>query len=38
MTDFRYTIFYWIDWKEGFIDVLRIMPGEQVRDLKRVPQ
>ena len=38
MTDFRYTIFYSIDWEGDAIDVLRIMPGKQVRALKRVPR
>jgi plasmid stabilization system protein ParE len=38
MTDFRYTIFYVIDREADAIDVLRIMPGEQVRNLKRVPR
>lgn len=38
MTDFRYTIFYWLDREGETIDVLRIMPGKQVRNLRRVPQ
>jgi plasmid stabilization system protein ParE len=38
MTDFRYTIFYVIDREVKAIEVLRIMPGEQVRNLKRVPR
>ena len=38
MTDFRYTIFYVIDREAEVIDVLRIMAGKQVRNLKRVPR
>jgi len=38
MTDFRYTIFYWLDAEGQAIEVLRIMPGKQVGDLKRVPE
>jgi hypothetical protein len=38
MTDFRYTIFYVIDREARMIDVLRIMDGRRVRDLKRVPR
>lgn len=38
MTDFRYTIFYLIDTDGDAIDVLRVMDGRRVRDLKRVPK
>ena len=38
MTDFRYTIFYVIDWDAEVIDVLRVIDGRRVRDLKRVPR
>lgn len=38
MTDFRYTIFYWIDEKGGAIDVLRILPSEQLRNVNHVPR
>ena len=38
MTDFRYTLFYNIDWYAEAIDVLRIMDSKRVRDLKRVPR
>src|SRR5438445_9368274 len=31
-----YTIFYRIDWQEGAIDVLRVVDGRRVRNLKRV--
>ena len=38
MPHFRYTIFYVIDREVEAIDVLRIIDGRLVRDLKRVPQ
>ena len=38
MTDFRYTIFYFIDWEKDRIDILRIIDARRVRDLKRVPK
>ena len=38
ITDFRYTIFYLIDREAEAIDVLRVMDGRSVRDLKHVPK
>jgi plasmid stabilization system protein ParE len=38
MTDLRYTIFYIIDWKGEALEVLRVIEGKQVRNLKRVPR
>ena len=38
MTDFRYTIFYVMDRDAEAIDVLRVMDGRRVRNLKRVPR
>jgi plasmid stabilization system protein ParE len=38
MTDFRSTIFYRIDGDNNEIEILRIMDGRRVRDLRRVPQ
>jgi hypothetical protein len=38
MTDFRYTIFYGIGRDGEAIDILRIMDGRRIRDLKRVPR
>ena len=38
MTDFRYTIFYRVNWSNAEIDVLRIRDARQVRNLKRVPR
>ena len=31
-------LFYLIDWQEGAIDVLRVIDGRRVRNLKRVPR
>lgn len=38
MPQFDYTIFYLIDWQEDAIDVLRVVDGKRVHDLKRVPR
>ena len=38
MRDYKYTIFYRIQWVEEFIDVLRIVDSAGVRNLKRVPR
>jgi len=38
MSDFRNTIFYFIDREGEAIDVLRIMDARWVRDLTRVPR
>lgn len=38
MPQFDYAIFYRIDWEADCIDVLRIIHGKQVRNLKRVPR
>ena len=37
MPDFRYTIFYLIDRDDEKVDVLRVMDGRRVRNLKRLP-
>ena len=37
MPDFRYAIFYRIS-THGYIDVLRVVDGRRVRNLKRVPR
>lgn len=38
MGEFRHTIFYRISWERGVIEVLRIIDGKRIRDLKRVPR
>jgi hypothetical protein len=38
MRTYDYTVFYLIDWQEGAIDVLRVIDGRRVRNLKRVPR
>ena len=35
---YDYAVFYRIDWDEDFIDVLRVVNGRRVRNLKRVPR
>ena len=37
MPAFDYAIFYRIDWDAHCIDVLRVVDGKRVRNLKRVP-
>jgi hypothetical protein len=37
MPRFPYAIFYRIDWDARAIDVLRVVDGRYVRNLKRVP-
>ena len=37
MPDYHYTIFYRIA-SHGFVDVLRVVDGRQVRNLRRLPQ
>jgi len=37
MREYRYAIFYRIDWGTDCIDVLRVVDGRRVRNLKRVP-
>jgi plasmid stabilization system protein ParE len=38
MPDYDYAIFYRINWDEDVIDVLRVVEGRRVRNLKRVPR
>ena len=38
MPDFRYTIFYLIDRDDEAVDVLRVIDGRRVRNLKRLPK
>lgn len=38
MTDLRYTIFYQLNRDENALDVLRIMAGRQVEDLRHAPR
>jgi plasmid stabilization system protein ParE len=38
MPKLGYAIFYRIDWDAEVLEVLRIIAGKQIRDLKRVPQ
>jgi hypothetical protein len=37
MTEYDYTIFHLIDWQDQALDVLRVVDGRCVRNLKRVP-
>ena len=37
MTEYDYAIFYLIDWQDQALDVLRVVDGRYVRNLKRVP-
>ena len=37
MTTFDYTLFYRIEWDEGYVDVLRVVRSRRVQNLKRVP-
>jgi hypothetical protein len=37
MTEDDYTIFYLIDWPHETVNVLRIVDGRYVRNLRRVP-
>jgi plasmid stabilization system protein ParE len=38
MAKLGYAIFYRIDWVEETVDVLRVIPGKQVKNLNRVPR
>ena len=38
MPEYAYAIFYRIDWDEDTVDVLRVIDGRRVRNLKRVPR
>lgn len=38
MPEYRYAIFYRIDWEADCIDVLRVVAAQRVRNLKRVPK
>jgi plasmid stabilization system protein ParE len=38
MGEFRYTIFYRIRWEKGEIEVLRIINGKRLRNLRRRPR
>ena len=38
MPEYAYAIFYRIEWDADTIDVLRVVEGRRVRNLKRVPR
>ena len=38
MPDQHVTIFYRINWQSDEVDILRVIDGKQVRNLKRVPR
>lgn len=38
MTDFRYTIFFRVRREKRIIEILRVIDGRRVRNLKRVPK
>jgi plasmid stabilization system protein ParE len=38
MPEYAYAIFYRIDWDADAVDVLRVVDGRRVRNLKRVPR
>ena len=38
MPEYAYAIFYRIDWDADTVDVLRVVDGRRVRNLKRVPR
>ena len=38
MTDYRYTIFYRIRFEENTVEILRVVDGRRVRNLRRVPR
>ena len=38
MPEFRYTIFYLVDRDDEALDVLRVIDGRRVRNLKRLPK
>ena len=38
MTDYKYMIFYRVDWTEEYIEVVRVVESSRVRNLKRVPR
>ena len=37
MMEYDYTIFYLIDWKDEALDILRVVDGRRVRNLRKVP-
>ena len=38
MAEYKYTIFYRVDWIAECIDVVRVVESSRVRNLKRVPR
>jgi plasmid stabilization system protein ParE len=38
MPDYAYAIFYRIDWDADAVDVLRVIDGRRLQNLKRVPR
>ena len=38
MTEYKYIIFYRVDWDKEHIEVVRVVDSARVRDLKRVPR
>jgi plasmid stabilization system protein ParE len=38
MTEYKYTIFYRVEWDKEYIDVVRVVESSRVRNLKRVPR
>lgn len=38
MPKLHYAIFYRIDWRANTLDVLRIVHGKQIRNLKHIPK
>jgi hypothetical protein len=37
MMEYDYTISYLIDWKDEALDILRVVDGRRVRNLRKVP-
>jgi plasmid stabilization system protein ParE len=38
MPEYKFTIFYRVDWVSEYIDVVRVVESSRVRNLKRVPR
>ena len=38
LTRYPYTIFYRVNWSDKSVDVLRVMHGARVQDLKELPE
>jgi plasmid stabilization system protein ParE len=38
MPEYKYTIFYRVDWAAEYIEIVRVVESARVRNLKRVPR